>query len=90
MDALLITVPREADIFLIEPGYERRTQSLRLEAEIDPPVEEVTWIVTSGDEIQKMRVSWPYAATWQLAPGRHHVQVVAPNRQSELVYFEVK
>ena len=42
VDALIITEPRDRDIFLIEPGYERRTQSLRLEAEIDPPVEEVT------------------------------------------------
>jgi len=89
-EALIITEPRADTVFLIEPGYERDTQSLRLEAEVDPPVAQVQWIVTTGESAEVAVASWPYAATWRLERGRHRVEVVAGERRSDPVYFEVR
>ena len=89
-DALVITSPRTDDVYLIEPGYARRTQSLRLEAEVDPPVADATWIVTTEGRSRTLQASWPYTATWHLEPGRHRVELVAGERRSEPVVFDVR
>lgn len=43
--ALVVTYPRDHEVFVIEPGYDARVQTLSFAAEIDPPVPEATWIV---------------------------------------------
>ncbi|MFP2932959.1 penicillin-binding transpeptidase domain-containing protein, partial [Pyxidicoccus sp. 3LG] len=85
--ALVITWPRPGEVFLIEPGYSRRTQTLRLSAEVEPRLERVTWLV-DGRPVD--RAAWPYDASWALQPGRHRLEVVAHDLRSEPVDIEVR
>lgn len=62
--ALVIAYPRSGDVFLIEPGYDRRTQSVPLSAEVDPYLPQVTWML-DGSTVAS--VAWPYEAAWPLA-----------------------
>jgi len=85
--ALVITWPRQGEVFLIEPGYTRRTQTLRLSAEVEPRLAAVTWLV-DGRPVQQ--AGWPYDASWALQPGRHRLEVVARGLRSEPVDIEVR
>jgi penicillin-binding protein 1C len=85
--ALVVTYPRKDEVFLIEPGYDRRTQSVPLSAEVDPHLPEVTWLL---DGAPVARVGWPYETAWPLAEGRHRVQLVAAGQRSDPVEFEVR
>lgn len=85
--AVVITYPRAKEVFLVEPGYDRRTQSLELTAEVDPMLPEVTWLV---DGKALAPVGWPYKASWALAAGRHKLQAVAGRMKSDPVEFEVR
>jgi penicillin-binding protein 1C len=85
--ALVVTYPRKGEVFLIEPGYDRRTQSLPLSAEVDPYLPQVTWLL---DGSPVAHVAWPYETAWPLAEGRHRVQVVAAGMRSDPVEFEVR
>ncbi len=86
-DALVITHPRDGDVFLVEPGYDRDTQSLELRAEIDPALPEATWLL-DGEALA--RAEWPYSATWKLARGRHRLKLAGGGRRSDPVEFEVR
>jgi penicillin-binding protein 1C len=85
--ALFITWPRQGEVFLIEPGYTRRTQTLRLSAEVEPRLAAVTWLV-DGRPVKQ--AGWPYDASWALQPGRHRLEVVAQGLRSEPVDIEVR
>ena len=86
-DAVVITHPREADVFILEPGYSQSTQSMELSVEVDPPVAEVKWLV-DGELVES--APWPYGGSWKLDRGSHTVQAVAGGRRSEPVRFEVR
>ncbi len=86
-DALVITNPRRAEVYLLEPGYDRETQSLQLRGEVHPALPEVTWLV-DGKPIAE--VGWPYEATWQLESGSHQLQMAAGGKASDPVTFEVR
>jgi membrane carboxypeptidase/penicillin-binding protein PbpC len=86
-DAVVVVHPSPGDVFLVEPGYDRSTQSVELSAEVDPPVGEVRWLV-DGREVS--RNEWPYTGVWTLEPGEHQVVVVAGDRRSEPVSFAVR
>ena len=83
------TYPRPGEVFLIEPGYDRRTQTLALTAEIDPPLPEVTWRV-HGRPLPLGRLALAYDTTWQLSPGQHTLDITAAGRHSEPIAFEVR
>jgi penicillin-binding protein 1C len=85
--AVVITWPRQGEVFLIEPGYARRTQTLRLSAEVEPRLAGVTWLV---DGRPVGRAEWPYDASWALQPGRHRLEVLAQGLRSEPVEIEVR
>lgn len=85
--ALVITYPRSGEVFLIEPGYDRRTQSVPLSAEVDPYLPQVRWML---DGSTVANVAWPYEAAWPLAEGRHRLQLVAAGMRSDPVEFEVR
>ncbi|MBZ4420570.1 penicillin-binding protein 1C [Myxococcus sp. RHSTA-1-4] len=85
--ALVITWPRPGEVFLIEPGYSRSTQTLRLSAEVEPRLAAVTWLV-DGRPVRQ--APWPYDASWALQPGRHRLEVVARGLRSEPVDIEVR
>jgi hypothetical protein len=85
--AIVITWPRDGDVFLVEPGYDPRTQSLRLAAAVEPRQPEVTWTL-DGRPIAS--AGWPYEADWPLAPGRHVLEAMAAGSRSDPVRFEVR
>lgn len=85
--AVVITWPRANEVFLLEPGYSRSTQSLELAAEVDPPAPRLSWRV-DGEEVAS--AGWPYQARWALSPGRHRLEAWADGRRSEAVEVEVR
>ncbi|MBI3182505.1 MAG: penicillin-binding protein 1C [Myxococcales bacterium] len=85
--AVVITYPRRGEVFLVEPGYDRATQSVQLALEVDPRPPEVTWLVNGRAVAQ---AGWPYHADWPLEPGRHRLEAVAGGLLSDPVFFEVR
>ena len=85
--AVVITSPRAGEVYLVEPGYDARRQTLRLAAEAHPATEQLAWLVDGRPVAQ---VGWPYEAAWNLAPGKHFLQAVAGAVTSERVAFEVR
>jgi penicillin-binding protein 1C len=85
--AAVITYPRPHEVFLVEPGYDRRTQTLELSAEVDPSLPELTWLV---DDKPVASAPWPYRANWELEAGTHRLQAVAGHLRSDPVAFEVR
>jgi len=79
-DAVVITYPRDREVFVVEPGYDIATQTLAFAAEIDPPGTSATWLVDG--------MAAP--PTWQLQPGKHRLLAVAGGRASDPVEFEVR
>ncbi|MFC2155412.1 penicillin-binding protein 1C [Acidobacteriota bacterium] len=86
-DALVITSPRKGEIYLMEPGYDRRTQSLRFSGEVDPLLPEVTWLVDGRDV---GTAQWPYETDWPMAKGRHTLEMVGGGKRSDPISFEVR
>jgi penicillin-binding protein 1C len=86
-DALVITSPRKGEVYLLEPGYERRTQTLRFSGEVDPLLPEVTWLV-DGREVGTAQ--WPYETDWLIAKGRHTLEMVGGGKRSDPIPFEVR
>ena len=86
-NAVVVTSPHQGDVFVLEPGYEKSTQSLELGAEIDPALPKATWLV-DGRELAVVR--WPYGTSWQLAPGTHRLELLAGGRRSDPVEIEVR
>jgi membrane carboxypeptidase/penicillin-binding protein PbpC len=84
---VVITSPCQGDVFVVEPGYVRATQSVRLSAEVDPALPLVTWLV-DGEMVAA--AGWPYDAAWQLETGRHTLTVVAGDMRADPVEFEVR
>ena len=85
--AVVITWPRPHEVFLVEPGYDARTQSVELLAEVEPRLPQVTWLV---DGAKVAQAAWPYKARWPLAKGRHRLEATSLALRSEPVEFEVR
>lgn len=85
--ALVIKNPRPDDIYLLEPGYHRETQTLELRGEVNPALPEISWIV---DGQTAASVGWPYEASWPLRKGRHRLEMVSDDMRSDPVEFEVR
>ncbi len=86
-DALRVTWPRGADVFVVDPVNPPERQSLLLRAAVEPRVAKATWWV---DGAAVGTVEWPYTMVWPLSKGRHEVQLVAGMRRSPPVRFEVR
>lgn len=84
--SVVITYPRDGEVFLIEPGFARDTQSVRMSALVSGAVDAVTWTV---DDRRVAVADWPYDAHWPLAPGRHTLEVSAPGQRGHRVAFDV-
>lgn len=85
--AVVITYPREGEVFLIEPGYDRATQTLELSADAEALIERVSWSV---DGVKVGRSAWPYGASWRLERGVHVARASAPGQRGDSVTFEVR
>jgi penicillin-binding protein 1C len=86
-NALVITRPRNSEVYLLEPGYDMSTQTLRMSGEVDPVLPEVTWWL-DGQKVTA--AGWPYEANWQMAKGRHQLIMKGGGMQSDPVEFEVR
>jgi penicillin-binding protein 1C len=86
-NAVVVTSPRQGDVFVLEPGYEKTTQSVELAAEIDPALPKATWLV-DGRELAV--VPWPYGGNWLLARGKHRLELLAGGKRSDPVEIEVR
>ena len=82
----MITWPRQGEVFLIEPGYSRATQSLALTAEADQQAE-VRWLI-DGREVAKASIT--ERPLWALAKGMHSLEAEVRGRKSPPVTFEVR
>ena len=85
--ALTIDRPRPGDIYIVEPGYPRETQTLELAARSRQRVGWVDWWV-DGESLGA--APWPYSRSWPLEPGEHRVQVRSGDLKSPEVKFEVR
>jgi penicillin-binding protein 1C len=85
--ALAITRPRSGDVYIVEPGYDRRSQSIELAASAARALERVDWYV-DGELVAT--AEWPYAASWRLARGAHAVVARSGAASSAPVSFEVR
>lgn len=80
-------MPRNGDLFLIEPDYDEETQTIELSGEVNPALPQVTWLV---DDREVVSASWPYQADWQLHKGLHTLEMAGGGMRSEVVEFEVR
>jgi penicillin-binding protein 1C len=85
--AVVITWPRQGEVFVIEPGYARSSQSLALTAEADLANAEVRWLI---DGAEVARASVAQRPLWALAPGKHSLEAEVRGRKSAPVTFEVR
>lgn len=85
-DAVVLTHPHSGDTFLLEPGYDRTTQSVQLSAEVDPPVPSISFVI---DGAIVAEAAWPYEASWTMVPGTHTLEVVSGDQRSAPVTFTV-
>ncbi len=86
-NALVITRPRNGEVYLIEPGYDPKTQSLELCGEADLTVADITWMV-NGKEIAKKQ--WPYNTAWPVVKGHHRIEMISGMVKSDPVEIEVR
>ena len=84
---VVITWPRQGEVFVIEPGYARQSQSLALTAEADLAQAEVRWIM-DGRDVATASIS--ERPLWALAPGHHSLEAEVRGRRSPRVNFEVR
>jgi len=85
--SVVITYPRDGEVFVIEPGYDRATQSLQLTADAESLIGRVTWSV---DGVRVARSAWPFSTEWRLERGRHVARAAAPGQRDDSVTFEVR
>jgi len=85
--ALSIVRPRNNDVYVVEPGYERRTQTLEFKALSVSSIGRCTWIV-DGKTVGSS--PWPFTFSWPLDPGKHSLIVRQGTNESNAVTFEVR
>jgi len=84
---LVITRPRTGDVYIIEPGYSLRNQSIELAANLRGVDASVEWFVVGS---LVARAPWPYTASWRLAAGAHVAVARSGRLASPPVRFEVR
>ena len=84
---IVIKKPRTGDVFIIEPGYDLKTQTIELKAEGLLDYGPIEWLV-DGKVVAK--VDWPYDSYWRLERGEHTVIARSGNIVSAEVKITVK
>lgn len=85
--ALVITAPLDGDIYLIEPGYDPKTQSIQLKGEVDPALPFIDWYVDGKKYVQ---AEWPYKTFFNLKKGKHTIEMVGGDMRSDPIEIEVR
>jgi penicillin-binding protein 1C len=86
---LSILSPRSGDVYIIEPGYDRSTQTIELTAEVarrSKPAS-LSWFI-DGKLVGE--AAWPYSASWRLEAGRHSVVAKVGEVGGDEVVFTVR
>ncbi len=65
-----IREPRQNARFLWDPDTPREAAALRLSAKVDPPDEEILWVV---DGAPLAKVGYPHSVRWSPTPGWHTI-----------------
>lgn len=86
-EVLKISHPNDGDRFLLEPGYDEATQTIRLQAEATLRFDTVVWSV-NGKRFAE--TPWPYEALLPVKPGTWRIQVSAGNHTSDTVTIEIR
>jgi penicillin-binding protein 1C len=73
---LEISYPPPGSRFIIDPTIPPAFQTIGLQAEVEPRVTEVVWLM-DGEEFG--RSGYPYTMRWPLTEGDHRLQVRFPN-----------
>jgi penicillin-binding protein 1C len=84
---IAIKKPRNGDTFIIEPGYDRRTQTIEFAAAGPRDLGYVEWLV-DGKVVSKAQ--WPFDTYWKLKPGVHRVSARSVKAESAEVVIMVK
>ncbi|MBI4815431.1 MAG: penicillin-binding protein 1C [Deltaproteobacteria bacterium] len=84
---LMVDRPRSGETFVVEPGYPAETQAIELGALVESAPESVSWWV---DGVLVAEVGYPYSVEWQLAAGRHRIEVSSGEVTSAPIHFEVR
>jgi penicillin-binding protein 1C len=79
--------PREGDVYIIEPGYNLKTQTIALSAVCSGRPDHVDWYI---DGRYYARALWPYGSSWLLQKGKHTVKASDGRTESQEVAFEVR
>jgi penicillin-binding protein 1C len=85
--SIAITSPRFGEVYVVEPGYDRHTQTVQFSATLPSAPRHLTWYL---DGRRLSRVGWPYRASWRLQRGKHTLMAAAPGLQAAHVSFEVR
>ena len=83
---IAVATPANGDAFVITPELPRRFQTLELRCAVQGSPVEVVWLV---DGQEYARAAAPYAASWRIAAGEHHIQVAAGALRSAPVTVSV-
>lgn len=86
-DALVITSPRSGERYIIEPGYNKATQTIALKGEADPPIGKINWEIDGRVVAQS---EWPYTTAWRLAKGTHSIRMSGGGMKSDPVEIVVE
>jgi penicillin-binding protein 1C len=85
--ALSIMKPREGDTYIIEPGYNLKTQSIQFLLAAASRPRNIRWYL-NGKLVATE--SWPYSFNWRMQKGTYALEARFLDRISEAVHFEVK
>jgi membrane carboxypeptidase/penicillin-binding protein PbpC len=77
---VVVKWPRAGEVFLLEPGWDERTQTLELRAEAEGIAPDVRWFV-DGSAVP---------SEWPVRRGQHELFAEAGGRRSQVVTFEVR
>jgi penicillin-binding protein 1C len=84
---LSIVKPREGDTYIIEPGYNLKTQTIEFQLAAAERPRKIDWYL-NGKPIAAAQ--WPYSLDWRMQKGKYTLEARSPGRKSEAVHFEVK
>lgn len=85
--SVTITSPKDGDIFLIEPGYDRTTQSILLEAQVNHPSDTLSWII--NDELHQ-EIPWPYDSHFLSVKGTFTITARSTQGYEDSITIEIR
>jgi len=82
-----IVQPHPGDVYIFEPGYDPRTQSIELRALVGPGLKNLFWFV--NDKVLEP-AKWPYRASLAAVPGSYTIRLGSLKESSEPVSITVR